>query len=348
MIISPTKLHQLLAAKLKAAGLKSEDADVMADVMVFADRRGIRSHGAVRAEYYAESILKGGIKTEPNTSFERTGPCSAVLHGDDGPGMVLCKKAMIEAIAMAKDNGVAVVGVRQMSHSGAISYYTKMAAEAGLIGIAMCQAGPMVVPYGGSEPFYGTNPISFSAPATNRTMNFDMATSVQAWGKILDMRAHKKDIPDTWAVDGDGKPTTDPSKVRGLLPMAGPKGYGLMMMVDVMSAILLGLPFGASVVSMYEDLRRGRNLGQMHIVINPAFFGDEKQFLANVETVMSDLNHSKPAPGFDRVMYPGEIADVEQERTDREGIDLVDDIYEYLISDKIYINSNDNKNLFAN
>lgn len=347
MNIDKATLHTLITNKLELAGLPSEYATVMADVLVFAEARGIHSHGTVRVEYYSERIQKGGITCKPTIHLETTGPCSAILHGDNGPGMVLSKQAMEVAIDIAKERGIAVVGVKKMSHSGAISYYTQMAAEAGLIGLAMCQSDPMVVPFGGADIYYGTNPISFSAPGRNKIMTFDMATSVQAWGKILDMRSRDKAIPDTWAVDGTGKPTTNPHDVRGLLPIAGPKGYGLMMIVDMLSGVLMGLPFGRGVSSMYADLSKGRDLGQIHIVINPAFFGNKEVFLDNVQQVMDELNQIRPAEGVNRVMYPGEIADIEQARTDKEGVDIVDSIYDYLVSDKVWINSYDHKDPFA-
>lgn len=347
MNIKKEDLHKLIKDKLCLAGLKEEHASTMADVLVFAESRGIHSHGTVRVEYYSERISKGGLTINPNMEFEKTGPCSAILHGDNGSGMVAAKRAMEEAIKMAEECGVAVVGVKEMGHSGAISYYTDMAAKAGMIGIAMCQSDPMVVPFGGAEVYYGTNPISFSVPSSDKIMTFDMATTVQAWGKVLDMRSRKQSIPDTWAVDAEGKPTTNPDDVKALLPIAGPKGYGLMMMVDILSGVLLGLPFGRNVSSMYADLSEGRNLGQMNIVLNPKFFGDAETFKNNVKTVMNELNEIKPAAGFERVFYPGEIADIEEKRTDRENIDIVDEIYEYLISDKIYIKSYDHKDPFA-
>ncbi|NIF00760.1 ureidoglycolate dehydrogenase [Pantoea sp. Acro-805] len=347
MNIDKVTLHTLIASKLTLAGLSADYAAVMADVLVFAEARGIHSHGTVRVEYYSERIQKGGITLHPEIRVETTGPCSAILHGDNGPGMVLSKQAMEVAIDMAKEKGIAVVGIKNMSHSGAISYYTQMAAEAGLIGLAMCQSDPMVVPFGGAEIYYGTNPLSFSAPGRDNIMTFDMATSVQAWGKILDMRSRDKAIPDSWAVDASGKPTTNPHDVRGLLPIAGPKGYGLMMMIDILSGVLLGLPFGRSVSSMYADLSKGRDLGQLHIVINPAFFGDQQTFLDNVQQVMGELNQVRPAEGVEKVMYPGEIADLEQARTEKEGIDIVDSIYDYLKSEHVWINSYDHKDPFA-
>lgn len=112
-----------------------------------------------------------------------------------------------------------------MGHSGAISYFVQQAARAGLIGISMCQSDPMVVPFGGAEIYYGTNPLAFAAPGEgDEILTFDMATTVQAWGKVLDARSRNMSIPDTWAVDKNGAPTTDPFAVNALLPAAGPKG----------------------------------------------------------------------------------------------------------------------------
>lgn len=347
MNLSKTELHALMSNKLQLAGLHKKDADIMADVLAFADARGIHSHGAVRVEYYSERISKGGITVDYNFDFKKTGPCSAVLDGDNGPGMVAAKVAMDKAIEMAKESGIAVVGMRRISHSGAISYFTQMAAKEGLIGLSLCQSDPMVVPYGGAEVYYGTNPIAFSAPAKDDIITFDMATTVQAWGKILDKRAHKEPIPDTWAVDENGQATTNPFDVRALLPIAGPKGYGLMMMVDILSGILLNVPFGKSVSSMYADLSKGRDLGQLHIVINPAYFGDPELFKEHISQTMTELNNIKPATGVEQVMYPGQNSANREKKSEKEGIEIVDDIYEYLISDKVYIKSYDHKNPFA-
>jgi len=255
---------------------------------------------------------------------------------------------MEEAIKMAKETGVAVVGVKNISHSGSIGYYVEMATKEDLVAISMCQSDPMAVPYGGSEPYYGTNPIAFGVPtADDRAVIFDMATTVQAWGKILVARSKKEPIPDTWAVDEDGNPTTDSTKVNALVPIAGPKGYGLMMMVDVLSGVLLGLPFGKHVSSMYEDLSKGRDLGQLHIVIDPSRFTDIESFKKNMSTVLDELGEIKPAEGFDKVNYPGERALIRKEKYDKEGVEIVDDIYNYLISDAIHFDNYDHKNKFA-
>ncbi|MGF1726881.1 ureidoglycolate dehydrogenase [Photobacterium nomapromontoriensis] len=347
MNLSKEQLHQLIKAKVMLAGLSNSHADILADVLVFADARGVHSHGAVRVEYYAERIAKGGINCQPHFQYEETGPCSAVFDGDNAAGHVVAKKAMEKAITMATEKGVAIIGVKRMSHSGALGYFTKLAADQGLVAISMCQSDPMVVPFGGSEVYYGTNPIAFSAPGPDgNIVNIDMATTIQAWGKILDARSRNQSIPDTWAVDGDGNPTSDPHAVRSLLPIAGPKGYGLMMMVDILSGILLGLPFGKHVSSMYDDLSVGRELGQLHIVINPAFFTSSSHFIDAIGQTMSELNSIKPASGFEKVLYPGQNSAMAQANSDVNGIEIVDDVYHYLCSDHVYINSYDNKSAF--
>jgi ureidoglycolate dehydrogenase (NAD+) len=348
MRLQKDELKSLIKNKLHAAGLSEEHADTTADVLTFADERGIHSHGAMRVEYYAERIAKGGINTNPEYRFEKTGPCTGVFHGDGGSGHVAATLAMDEAILMAKENGVAIVGVRDISHSGAISYFTHQAAKADVIGFSVCQSDPMVVPFGGAEPYYGTNPIAFAAPGKDGKMiSLDMATTVQAWGKILHARSKNESIPDTWAVDKNGEPTTDPFSVNALLPIAGPKGYGLGMMVDVLSGVLLGLPFGNKVSSMYEDLTEYRKLGQLHIVINPAFFTGLMGFKQDISTSMQELNNIKPAPGFSKVFAPGQNMDIVVEEYATNGIEIVDDIVEYLKSDTIHNNQYDNKGAFA-
>ncbi|MBM7645878.1 ureidoglycolate dehydrogenase (NAD+) [Scopulibacillus daqui] len=348
MRIAKHHLKELIKVKLNKAGLTEEHAEIVADVLVHADARGIHSHGAMRVEYYAERIAKGGINTDPDFKFEKTGPCSAIFDGDNGAGHVAAKSAMDEAIQMARENGIAVIGVRRISHSGALSYFVQQAAKEKLIGISVCQSDPMVVPYGGAEPYYGTNPIAFAAPGKDDYfIQFDMATTVQAWGKILHARSKNETIPDTWAVNEKGEPTTDPFDVKALLPIAGPKGYGLMMMVDILSGILLGLPFGNNVTSMYHDLTEYRNLGQLHIVINPEFFTNLNGFLENISQTMEDINNIKPAPGFDKVYYPGQRSAEREREYEENGIEIVDDIYEYLISGKIHNNTYDKKDAFA-
>lgn len=348
MRIDKIALHKLMSDKLHKAGLSREHADIVADVLVHADLRGVHSHGAMRVEYYAERIAKGGTNANPNFTFERTGPCSAVFDGDNAAGHVVAKLGMDHAIEIAKENGVSIVGMRRMGHSGALSYFVEQAADAGLIGLSVCQSDPMAVPYGGAEPFFGTHPIAFASPSEDgRHVIVDLAVTVQAWGKILHARSKHEPIPDDWAVDKDGNPTTDAHQVAALNHIAEAKGYALAMMVDILSGVLLGVPFGKDVTSMYNDLTEMRMLGQLHIVIDPARFTDKAMFLRHINQLMADLNAVKPAPGFKSVRYPGQGSLERRLNYEKNGIEIVDDIYDYLVSDVIHHNNYDNKGSFA-
>lgn len=348
MRIKEKGLHQLIKNKVERAGLREEDAAVLADCLVFSDSRGYHSHGAVRVEYYAERIAKGGINTAPKLEFKRTGPASGVYEGDNGLGFVVVKKGMEEAIKMAKESGVAVVGMKRASHAGSLGYFVEMAVEEDLVALSICQSDPMVVPFGGSEAYYGTNPIAFGAPsADDRRMIFDMATTVQAWGKVLHARSRGEAISSSWAVDEEGNPTTDSHRVNALVPIAGAKGYGLMMMVDILSGVLLGLPFGKHVSSMYEDLTKGRDLGHLHLVIDPSRFTDLEGFKRAMSQTFDELKAIKPAPGFDEVYYPGERALLRKADYDAKGIEIVDEVYDYLVGDEVHFDRYHGKNKFA-
>src|SRR5699024_9286113 len=148
-----------------------------------------------------------------------------------------------------------------------------------------------------------------------------------------------EDIPETWAVDKTGAPTTNPYNVAGLVPIAGPKGYGLMMMVDILAGVLLGLPFGKSVTSMYHDLSENRNLGHTFIIIDPARFRDVEGFKKDMDQTVSELHAVPAAPDFDQVYYPGELSALSLERSRKEGVEIAKSIMDYLESDEVYINS---------
>ena len=348
MKLSRDELKTLMKNKLMQAGLHEDHAEQTAEVLTWSHERGYASHGAVRVEYYSERIAKGGITVDPKFTWTQTGPCCGIFDGDNGVGYVVAIEGMKKAIELAKESGIGVVGMANMSHSGSIGYYNEMAAKEGLAAITFCQSDPMAVPYGGTEPYYGTHPISFAAPtADERMVVFDMATTVQAWGKILDKRSKGESIPDTWAVDERGVPVTDPHQVNALVPIAGAKGYGLMMLVDVFSGVLLGVPFGGHVTSMYHDLSEGRCLGQMSIVMDPDRFIGRDAFNQRMSQMLDELGAIPPAPGHEKVYYPGERAVIRRQQNEENGIEVVDELVEYLKGDAVHFDRYDHKNRFA-
>ncbi|WP_256815446.1 ureidoglycolate dehydrogenase [Cytobacillus sp. Bac17] len=322
---------KLVIQKLTDAGLLHEHAEKVAEILVHADLRNVNSHGVLRTEHYVNRLNAGGINPAAEISFNKTGPVTGVVDGDDGFGHVIADEAMNHAIQMAKENGVGMVTAINSSHCGALSYFVQNAAEENLIGIAMTHTDKIVVPFGGKDAFLGTNPIAYGVPAkTQKPFILDMATSNVALGKILQYKEEGKEIPKGWGVDENGETVTDPSKVVSLSPFGGPKGYGLSMIVDIFSGLLAGAAFGPHVAKMYGDLDKKRKLGHYFCAINPAFFTDADAFLENMDQMMEEIRQAPPAPGFKSVLVPGEIEQMNEERNLEKGITIASTVHQFL------------------
>ncbi|RSD27025.1 ureidoglycolate dehydrogenase [Mesobacillus subterraneus] len=329
--ISHEEAKELVVNKLGEAGLNKEHAVKVAEILVHADLRNVNSHGVLRTEHYVNRLNAGGINPNADIKFNKTGPVTGVVDGDDGFGHVIADVAMKQAIQMAKENGIGMVTAINSSHCGALSYFVEEAAEQNVIGIAMTHTDKIVVPFGGKEAFLGTNPIAYGVPAkTSKPFILDMATSNVALGKILQYKEEGKEIPPGWGVDENGETVTDPAKVVSLQPFGGPKGYGLSMIVDIFSGLLAGAAFGPHVAKMYGDLDKKRKLGHYFCAINPAFFTDADAFLEGMDQMMAEIRQSEPAPGFSQVFVPGEIEQMNEERNLQNGITIASTVYEFL------------------
>ncbi|MCK2018240.1 ureidoglycolate dehydrogenase [Peribacillus frigoritolerans] len=329
--IQAEEAKRLVIKQLTKVGLNEETAGKIAEVLVHADLRNVNSHGVLRTEHYVNRLQAGGINPEAQISFQKTGPVTGVIDGDDGFGHVISDVAMDHAIDMARESGVGMVTVFNSSHCGALSYFVQKAADAKLIGIAMSHTDKIVVPFGGKTSFLGTNPIAYGVPAkTKKPYILDMATSNVAWGKILQAREEGKEIPEGWGVDENGAAVTDPNKVVSLSTFGGPKGYGLSVIVDVFSGLLAGAAFGPHIGKMYDDLDKKRKLGHYFCVINPSFFTDTDIFLEQMDQMIEELKQVEPAPGFDRVYVPGEIEQINEEKNLKHGITIASSVYEFL------------------
>lgn len=326
-----TEVQQLIGEKLVSAGVSEEQAAKIAAILIHADLRGVNSHGALRTEHYMKRLKAGGINPTPDISFNKTGPVTGVVDGDDGFGHVVADIAMDHAIEMAKENGVGMVTAMNSSHCGALSYFVQEATEQQLIGIAMTHTDKIVVPFGGRESFLGTNPIAYGVPAkTEKPFILDMATSNVALGKILQHKEEGKAIPEGWGVDKNGAPVTDPAEVVSLMPFGGPKGSGLSMIVDIFSGLLAGMAFGPHINPMYEELEKKRKLGHYFCAINPSFFTDTEIFLEQMDKMIQEIREVPAAEGFSRVLVPGEIEQENEERNRKQGVQIAATTYEYL------------------
>lgn len=332
IIVSDQKLRKLCIARLEKAGICPEHAAIVADVLVHANLKGIDSHGVMRLEHYLKRIAAGGINPNPVIEVKETGAATAVADGDDCLGHIVAQKAMAGAIELARKSGAGLVGAINSSHCGALSYYVKQAVDEKMIGMAMSHTDKAVVPFCGARPFFGTNPLAFGFPAgEEQAVILDMATSTVAYGKIMQAQEKCEPIPAGWAVDQKGKEITDPSQYFALLPFGGPKGYGLAMVVDILSGILTGSAFGPHVNLMYGDYDRKRKLGHFFMAINVSMFTEEELFLKKMDQMIREIHATPPAEGFDRVMAPGEPESVTERERLKYGIPLDRAVYDFLV-----------------
>jgi ureidoglycolate dehydrogenase (NAD+) len=306
-LVSHAKLTAFTAACLEKLGLPADDARLVAETLVESNLRGVDSHGVVRLPHYATRLRKGSINARPNITVNRTGPATAMVEGDAGMGQLVAVRAMNEAIAIARESGVGAVGARNSSHCGAMAYFVELAVKQGMIGIALTHTDPIMAPTGMKRNFLGSNPIAFGAPGGSAPpILVDMATTNVAWGKVIVAREDGKTIPPDWGVDAEGRPATDPNRVVGLAPMAGPKGYALAAMIEVLCAHLMGVPFGTHVTKMYGELDKPRNLGHLMLALDIARFTDPAAFKAQIDRFVREIHAEEPVDPARPPLAPGE------------------------------------------
>lgn len=300
-------LQTLVARIFSRRGLSDRGSSILADSLVHANLRGVDSHGVMRVPHYVERLELGSINPRPNTVTTRTAPATAMVDGDNGFGHVTNWDAMELAIEMAKKAGVAFVGVQHSNHCGALSFFAHRAIEAKMVGLVFTQTDKGVVPVGGRKPFCGSNPLCIAAPsASGPPIVLDMATSTVAGGHVYKARIANTPIPPTWAVDVDGQPTTDPHQAVYWTPAAGAKGYGLGVIIDVLTGILCGGDFGPHILPMYDQKEKTRNLCHLLGVIDIERFTGFKAFLPQITAMVNELHEVPVMPGVEQVLSPGE------------------------------------------
>jgi LDH2 family malate/lactate/ureidoglycolate dehydrogenase len=326
LFVLPDVLRDHAAAILRQAGVPPDDARLVAHSLVEAERWGHTSHGVLRLGWYVARIKAGVVRavTEPETVID--GGAIAVIDGHDGIGQVIATLAMKEAIGRAKVHGVGVVGVRNSNHFGTAAYYTRMAAAQACIGFLSTNASPSMAPWGGRKKAIGANPWSVAAPAGGfGTVVMDIANGHVARGKIYVAQQRGTMIPEGWAIDADGRATTDPAAALAgmLLPMAAHKGYAISFVMDILSGVLTGSSFGGSVVGPQKaDQRSGA--GHMAMAFDVSAFMPLREFEERVEQLIHEMKSVPVAEGFDEILVPGEIEMRNAERADRVGVEVPD------------------------
>ncbi len=313
---------------LMAAGTPPENAAIIADNLVQGELHGLASHGVSRLlEVYAERLAGGGINSQPHIQVVRRDRGCAVLDGDNGPGAVVGTAAMELAIELAHEHGSGWVAVRNSSHFGAAFLFARMAMAHDMIGFATTNTVPQVAPTGGRDKLLGTNPLCIAVPGGQRgPIILDMATSQTARGKVQMAITDGKAIPLGWGVDQDDHPTTDPNQVWRLLPLGGYKGYGLALMLEILSALLSGARVGNQVGNMFHAPAAHQGLGHLFGALDLAAFDEPAAFRERMDALIDYVKSSTLEEGAHEILVPGEPEARAAETNRREGIPLSEDV----------------------
>jgi L-2-hydroxycarboxylate dehydrogenase (NAD+) len=319
-------------------GVPREDARVAANVLAAADLRGIDSHGVARLHTYYDMLELGRINPRPKPKIVRQTASTATFDGDNGLGLVVGPKANELAMDKAASVGSGWVSVRNTNHYGIAGWYVLQALERDLIGWAMTNSTKLVAPLWGAERMLGTNPIAIAFPGLREPpIVIDLATCSAAYGKIEIAKRHGAQIPEGWAIDRDGRSTCDPQAMidgGAILPLGsdrehgGHKGYALAMMVDVLSAVLSGAnwgPFTPPYALRQEVPARsvGQGIGHFFGAMQIAGFVEPDEFKRQIDDLIQTFRKTRPAPGTQGPLIPGD-PERECERVRRkEGIPLV-------------------------
>ena len=329
--LSSEALIQFSYQLLVAAGVPHEKADLVSRSLVAANLRGVDSHGLQLLSYYLEQIQMGNIKPEADGRVASENGACLVYDGEFGIGQWISALCCQHAIRLAQLHGLGVVVARESNHFGAAAFWAQRMSAAGCIGIVMCNASPLVAPWQGKEPRFGTNPICMSVPGTN-TWLLDMATTTVALGKILNAQNHgRATIPEGWAMDSEGVPTTNTeTALAGLLmPLGGYKGSGLAMMAEILCAVLSG---GAMSTQLGGIRVKGQPMrtSQFFLAIDVARFMPLTEFERRMQTLVAMVKSSQTARGYSEVLVAGDPEWRAEERRRKEGIPLSDGVWNAL------------------
>ncbi|RCK21742.1 Ldh family oxidoreductase [Thalassospira lucentensis] len=305
---------------LTAGGFSPADAAQTAELLVWANLRGVDSHGVLRIPRYIEMIELGLMRSGGSITTVREFGAVTVLDGGKCPGAVGMNEAVERAARSADKFGIGWCAARAISHAGAIGYFTTALAERGLVGIAMTASKPLMSYFGAKGEALSTNPLSIAFPVADGKdpIVLDMSTASVALGKIMAAKDAGRSIPEGWAIDADGNPATDPNTVAALLPMAGAKGSGLSLMIEMLASVLAG---NAVIGPVLTGIKKGGFNGLV-MAINPVAFGEQDTFGDEVARLADAIHRLEPVAGNDAVLLPGERGATTARMRSSDGIPL--------------------------
>ena len=304
------------------AGMPPEDAHTEAEVLLWANLRGVDSHGVLRVLRYVESIAVGDMNPRPDIRIVTQTPATMLIEADHALGPVVTVYAMKQVVAKAKSAGIGWALIRNTTHQGAMGYYALMAAQENMAGIAFVCSPPNMAPYGAKAAGVHNSPIAIAVPARrHRPLILDMATSVAAGGKVNLAVDKGIPIPEGWALDREGKPTTDPRVAAVLLPFGGYKASGLAMMFECLTSVMVGDPLLEPILFGTGSVR-GWTQHSVVAAINIATFTDVEAYREHIDRLIEGIKGLPRADGFEEVLVPGEPEDRVHDERLRLGIPL--------------------------
>ncbi len=327
------RLHDLVSRLFEASDLEPTAAATAAQILVEADLRGVWSHGVARVPMYRERVRRGVAKARPNIAITRTAPAAVLVDGDDGLGLVVAPRAMAAAIEVAREVGIGLAGVRRSGHFGTSAYYLRQATNAGCIGLTFTTSSPALAPWGAAKAFLGTSPFGFAAPTTDdRTFLIDMAMSRVARGKLKFAAQRGESIPEGYALDKSGRPTTDGKEAfEGvMLPFGEHKGAALSWMMDVFAGVFTGAAFGGDTGNPFTNHDRPQGTGHVFMAVRADLFGSAAEFATRMAEMDRRAKALPRAAGVDRIMAPGEPETVKEAANRKDGLPLPPDVLEAL------------------
>ena len=324
--VAAAELAAFIKRAFEAAGLASEDANIVAGLMVEADLRGSDTHGVIRLPLYLRRLKAGGIAPRPNIRIVQERPGSALVDGGNGIGHLVMRFAAMTAIEKAKRAGVAWVGARMSNHAGPAALYATMPLAHDMIGLYFAVgSNNHLPPWGSSENLLGTNPIAIAIPSEEEApIVLDMAPTVAAFGKVRLKMQRGEEMPVGWMIGRDGKPLTDPKRAEEglLLPIGDYKGYGLSLIVGLLAGTLNGAAFGREVVDFVKEPGRATNTGHAIVALSVEAFAPAAVFKRQVDAAVRAMRAAQRLPGVERVWLPGEQSHLKRQDRTKNGIPM--------------------------
>lgn len=306
MILSYEQERKLVKGILTAAEFSEEEADIIGKVITHSDFTGVYSHGLSRLTRYMRQIKVGALNPKPDFKKILDDEAVLVFDGDNGSGIVTLNRAYDEALEKAKKFGISFATGKHNANIGCGSYYGWRAAEDNMVAFIGCNTYAFTSPFGGADRLIGTNPIVFAVPTEEEyPLALDISTTCVAMGKIQAFEREGKEIPKEWAKDYNGNPTTNPAEAFSLSPISGHKGYGLAVMVDMLSTMLSGACYGTD-LGLFSKLEK-ENTGFFIILIDPSKFMPIDEFRKNADRYIRMMKNSRKAEGVEEILMPGEL-----------------------------------------